>query len=165
MLLGHASNPLTEVFDAYGGNYKPTRITATCSTLLDPIYVSNADSVLSAGTCNADNIGDHRLTFCNIKLPGTRGRQRYVTFRTFKDFDNKADDLSLIQWNDIYYMQNIEDKVHFLMFHLMQLFETHASFRIVRVNRPSAPWLTPALEALMREMKIGKTIRDCVTSR
>ena len=60
-------------------------------------------------------------------------------------------DLLNTNWEEFFYIAGIDDKVHFLTHHLSSLFQKHAPPRTVRVNKPPAPWLTPALEALMRE--------------
>ena len=48
-------------------------------------------------------------------------------------------------------MAEIEEKVNFLSTHLTSLFRKHAPIKTSRVTKPPAPWLTPALKALMKE--------------
>lgn len=56
-------NNLTNVIN------KPTRVTATSSTLIDPILVTDSVRVLHSDTMDVDNtISDHKATFLNIRF-------------------------------------------------------------------------------------------------
>lgn len=149
------SNPIYELMDTFGFLqviHEPTRISKTSSSLLDPIFIS-ADILLSSGTLDADNVSDHRVTYCNIQVPVGKHVQKFVSFRDFKCFneDEFFDDLFAVPWNDIYYMAEIDDKVEFFTSQLSLLFKKHIPLRTVRVSKPPAPWLTPALKIMMKE--------------
>ena len=182
LLTGGSSDPLSDFFDAFGFAQvinEPTRVTKNSSTLLDPIFISNRDIVSSVGTRDANSTSDHRLAFCCLSLQVTRNQQKYVTYRDYKQFREDAFywDLCSISWDDIYYMRNVDDKTNFFMLQLTSLFEKHVPVRTVRVNKPPAPWLTPALKALMKESdkahtyfkkkirvpQVGKFTESCAT--
>ena len=156
MMPSNLPNAFSETFDILGFSQvinEPTRIAGRSATLLDPIFVSNSEVVVSSGTLDVENISDHKMTFCEIKLPSKKRPQKFVTYRDLKNLNEDLFyyDLLNTNWDEIFYIAGIDDKVHFLTHHLSSLFQKHAPPRTVRVNKPPAPWLTPALEALMRE--------------
>lgn len=150
------SNPISDFFDTFGFVQvidEPTRVSNSRSSLLDPIFVSDSSIVASGGTLDAQHISDHRLTYCNMKLPIQENPLKFVTFRDYKQFHEVLfySDLHNVPWHSIYYMTDIDEKVDFLTFQLKSLFELHVPLRTVRVTKPPAPWLTPALKLLMGE--------------
>lgn len=68
--------------------------------------------VLSSGTFDADNISDHRVTYCDIKLPSRKRAQKcfFSDFKCFKE-DEFYKDLFNVPWDNIYYMSEVDDKV------------------------------------------------------
>nr|CAI5841258.1 unnamed protein product [Callosobruchus analis] len=148
-------NPVLECLSTYGFTQvieEPTRIARNSLSLLDPIFVVVMTEVINAGTVNADNISDHRLTYCNINLP-SRGRvSKFVTNRDFKSFNKERFDIDLrnVSWDQIYFFNNIDCKVDFLTENLKKLFDKHAPLRRIRVNKPPAPWLTDNLKVIFR---------------
>nr|CAH7767529.1 unnamed protein product [Callosobruchus chinensis] len=60
-------------------------------------------------------------------------------------------DLSLSNLDDIYLLNNIDDKVDHLTAILTDIFNKHAPLRIVRVNKPHAPWLNDDLRKTLKE--------------
>lgn len=154
-------NPVNQLFDSFGFSQiidEPTRFGNQTATLLDPIFVSTRDVIDACGTCDASNISDHMLTFCDIKIQLPKKRAKFVTFRDFKSFDEQLflDDLAHIQWDDLYYFRDIDDKINYISENLRELFSTHAPCRTVRVTKPPAPWLTAAIKHLMRERDNAK---------
>ena len=159
--LFNVGNPISELFNTFGFEQvinEPTRVTETVSTLLDPIFFSDSEVVQEAGTMCASHISDHKLTYCHIKLSSPKRIQKFVTFRDFKELNEEAFYIDLFQtpWDEIYYMRDVDGKVDFLTDNLTKIFNKHVPFKTVRVNKPPAPWLTPALTAIMRERDRAK---------
>nr|CAH7743080.1 unnamed protein product [Callosobruchus chinensis] len=77
---------------------------------------------------------------------------RIVTFRDFKNFDQEqfTADLFSINWIDVIYIHNLEDKAKFISDDIIALFDHHAPLKTIRVTKPRAPWLTPNLKLLMK---------------
>lgn len=149
-------NPLSQCFESFGFSQvinEPTRISRQAMTLLDPIYLSNSDLLCQAGTINADCISDHKLVYCKLKLPIIRHNQKFVTFRDFKSFNSDIFNYELrnIHWDNLYYINDIDCKVEFLTNNIICLFQNHAPFKTVRVNKPPAPWLTHGLKLIFKE--------------
>ena len=149
-------NPLSICFDTHNFTQiinEPTRITEFTSTLLDPIFVNDNNMVKNQGTINVDIISDHRLVFVDLDVNIVKNKQKVYTYRSFGSFSQDAfnSDLYAIAWDNLLYFPNIDDKVEFLNYNIDMLFNRHAPIRTARMNKPHAPWLTDALQKLMRE--------------
>ena len=156
-------NRLSSCMDSYGFTQivnEATRITDHSATLLDPIFVTNNNIINSSGTLNADLISDHQLVYCKIKVPSFRFAQRFVTFRNFNSFDEEQFSIDLIskKWNEIFYIDDIEEKISFLSNTILELFDFHAPLSTVHVSKPHAPWLTNAIKRIMKERDLAHRI-------
>nr|CAH7767839.1 unnamed protein product [Callosobruchus chinensis] len=163
------NNIIFECFNSYNFAQlitEPTRVTNQSATLIDPIFVSEPVSVCSSGLINADMISDHHLVFCKLRVPKHKFKQKYITYRDFKNFDEEKfyADLLLIPWYDIIYLQHIDEKVAAFTDYIHLLFNKHAPTRTVRVSKPHCPWLTDVVKKIMnlrdialREFKLHRT--------
>lgn len=154
--LFNLENKISKCFDFHGFNQiidKPTRVTPYSSTLIDPIFLSDNDILLETGVLPADTISDHRLVFCVLNVPIVVNKQKFITYRNFKDFnfENFSRDLSNINWNNIINLNNIDHKVEFLTNNITLLFDKHAPIKTIRVSKPPAPWLTYPLRLILKE--------------
>ena len=102
---------LTQILD------EPTRISGRSSTLIDPIYISNTEIVTQCGTICTDNISDHKLVFCDLKINTYKMKPKLVTFRCFNNFnfDNFSNDLVSMPWYDIIYERILIKKFSYLI--------------------------------------------------
>nr|CAH7762104.1 unnamed protein product [Callosobruchus chinensis] len=123
-----------------------------------PYFMAFADERYKElyGDClvlDADNISDHKLVTCQFKLVSVKQKQKFIKKRNFNDFNDAAflTDLSLSNLDDIYLLNNIDDKVDHLTAILTDIFNKHAPLRIVRVNKPHAPWLNDDLRKTLKE--------------
>lgn len=148
---------------------EPTRITTHSQKIIDLIFSNNCEFILNSGTINADSISDHRAVFCDLDIALPRSKPKFVTYRNFKNFsyDNFLVDLNHIQWNNIFYLGNIEEKIAVFNQYILELFDKHAPFVTSRVTKPYAPWLTHNVKELMKlrnkaksKYKITKNIND-----
>nr|CAH7755416.1 unnamed protein product [Callosobruchus chinensis] len=131
---------------------EPTRITDHSATLLDPIFFTSIDKCQDVGTLSVETISDHLAVYCNISFIFPKQTPRIVTFRDFKNFDQEqfTADLFSINWIDVIYIQNLDDKAKFISDNIIALFDHHAPLKTIRVTKPRAPWLTPNLKLLMK---------------
>ncbi|CAH1984344.1 unnamed protein product [Acanthoscelides obtectus] len=63
----------------------------------------------------------------------------------------KTHDLVNLPWNDIFYINNLDDKVALFNNLIVDLFDRHAPVRTSRITKPFAPWVTPNLKAMMKK--------------
>lgn len=150
------NNPVLNCFESYNLEQiinEPTRITQNTSRLIDPIFVSDSNLVLSSGTQSADTFSDHRLVFAELNLKYKKMEPKWVTYRCFKDFVLKdfLRDLKLLPWMEVVYENNIDSKVQLFNDLINMAFNTHAPIKSSRVTKPRAPWLTQGLKLIMRE--------------
>lgn len=149
-------NPLATCLENFGFVQvinEPTRIAQDTATLIDPIFISDSDLVADVGTVNADLISDHKLVYCKMKIAAVKSTQKFVKFRDFKNFNAERfqEDLLNVQWDNIIYTRDIDEKVSILTNNISQLFSFHAPLKTVRVSKPRAPWLTDNLRLIYKE--------------
>lgn len=128
----------------------PTRITNITSTLLDLIMVLNEDTVLEKGVVDYD-LSDHQLVYCVIEMCGRNTEPRMVTYRDYKNFNYTSfeEDLYAIPFYNIFDINNVDDKVSFLVDNLISLFDRHAPSVTKRFTKPPAPWLTDIIRTMI----------------
>lgn len=149
-------NVLSEFFETFGFAQvinEPTRVTQQSATLIDPIFVSDINLVVESSTTNADLVSDHKLVICKLHVGYIKYKQKMVTYRDFKSFNHDSfyDDLLNNTWDEILYIQNIDDKIEFLTNNIINLFSIHAPIKTARVNKPHAPWMTSTLKLIFKE--------------
>nr|CAH7746630.1 unnamed protein product [Callosobruchus chinensis] len=149
-------NKILECLSCYGFQQvikEPTRVTAQACTLIDPIFVLSPYPLLSAGTLNADLISDHHLVFCKLTLLSLKTKAKLISFRDFNQFNQESffHDLTGVNWDEIFYVNNIDSKVSLLTEKINQLFDLHAPYKQIRVNKPFAPWLTDSLKLILKQ--------------
>nr|CAH7757971.1 unnamed protein product [Callosobruchus chinensis] len=149
-------NKILESLSCYGFQQvikEPTRVSAQACTLIDPIFVLSPYPLLSAGTLNADLISDHHLVFCKLTLRSLKTKAKLISFRDFNQFNQESffHDLTGVNWDEIFYVNNIDSKVSLLTEKINQLFDLHAPYKQIRVNKPFAPWLTDSLKLILKQ--------------
>lgn len=85
---------------------------------------------------NADNIFDHKLVSCTIQIPITKFTQEFVTFRDFSLFDELSflQELQLTELRNIFYMENIDNKLNFIIEFNVKNFERNAPLKTARIK-------------------------------
>nr|CAI5827095.1 unnamed protein product [Callosobruchus analis] len=63
--------------------------------------------------------------------------------------------MSVEIWDDILYLNNIDEKLTLLNRLIVQLFDKHAPVRTARITKPYAPWITCNVKRMMRERDIA----------
>ena len=153
--LFNLDNALAHCFDSYGFTQsinEPTRITNTSSSLLDPIFISNKEIVISSGTQNADHISDHKIVFCGLKVNIPKVKQKIVEFRDFNKFDYNLflKDLDNVPLDLILRCPDIDSSVDMLTIFITNLVDLHATIKKERVSKAKAPWFTNNLKMLIK---------------
>ena len=148
-------NPLDTCLGTYGLSQlidEATRVTLSCQSLLDPIFVSCPEKCREKKVLDVD-FSDHKLVYCDLDFTIDKIKQRYVQIRDFKNlnYNNFLLDLNSMSWHDLYYTVDLDTKVKIFTQNIVGLFDQHAALRIIRVNKPSAPWLTDVIKIMMKE--------------
>ena len=98
------SKKYSELLNVYGLSQlidKPTRVTPTCSSLLDHVICSNINNISQHGTIDL-GISDHSFTYCTRKSTKLAiGLHKTVTLRSLKNYNEEAfnNQLSLVDWS------------------------------------------------------------------
>ena len=132
---------------------KPTRITASTSTLIDIILASNSDNVKAHGVVDTPGISDHCLIFMAYSLKKPKFKPKILTRRDFRNFDEKSfvRDMEMAPWGNILAVadDDIDNKVTIFENIHREIIDKHAPFRTFRVTRPASPWLNEDIKNLM----------------
>lgn len=148
-------NPILHCFESYGFVQilnEPTRITNRTSTLIDPILVSNSESVTSSGTLSCEEISDHHLVYANFKFNFFKPRPKIVSYRCFKNFilNDFLVDLQNLEFYKIVTEKNIDNKILIFNNLLLTIFDRHAPFKESKVTKPKARWLNDDIRRLKK---------------
>lgn len=129
---------------------QPTRITETRVSLLDLIIVTDMCLVKNIGVHNVE-ISDHELVYCEILITGPIVEPKALRYRDFNNFDLQLlrEHLALSKLDDIFYVADINAKIHIFSQRLIELFNIHAPFKTVTITKPIAPWITENIKLLM----------------
>lgn len=130
-----------------------TRVTSTSASLIDHIIVTSDTRLVGAAVVPVHNVADHAIVCIELCFAGgPTSEPRPISFRDFKHFNrnNFARDLSQIPWNEIIYLENIDDKVCLFNHFILSLFDVHAPFRVISARKNFRPWITDNIKLLMK---------------
>jgi len=130
----------------------PTRVTPYSSTLIDFVIAYMDTNVLESGVRDVHGLADHSVVYCIVDL---EPESSAPVIRTYRDYTNFSmhyfqQDLISMPWNEIIYLQNIDDKVTFFNQIMTDLFDRHAPFITRSFHKPFEPWHTDNISMLMR---------------
>lgn len=63
-------------------------------------------------------------------------------------------------WNNIVYLHNVNDKVRFLKYNIISLFDLHALYKTIKISRSHASWLTDNLKRISENWNKYKECRN-----
>ncbi|XP_046666489.1 uncharacterized protein LOC124358238 [Homalodisca vitripennis] len=128
---------------------EPTRVTESSFSLIDLIIVDKTH-YLDVGmvdtsnifTHNGRRITDHRLTYCDVPCKKSKSKEKFITYRNFRDFDGDTfiDVASNIHWDNIMTHRNVDDIANVLTSKIAQVFDECAPLVRKRITRKKAPW-------------------------
>ena len=128
----------------------PTRVSQTCSSLIDHIYTNMDISNIREGTLIAD-LSDHfpvcAIFFYNIRI--TKANASQIKFRSYKRYQlvDFHRDLANAPWDTIYECADVNDAYSKFSFLFIAICDKHAPL----VNKTKGkhvhkPWLTKAIK-------------------
>lgn len=134
-------------------------------TLIDHIYVTNTETVISTDVPIVD-FSDHNAVVCTLshKVPkAKRNQHSYITYRSFKDFNEDAflSDLSRAPFNDIYQLTDPQEAMSLWFRLLLGVLNHHAPVKRKRVRQAHLPpWFNDDIQkamALRKELRKDKS--------
>nr|CAI5832947.1 unnamed protein product [Callosobruchus analis] len=131
----------------------PTRITSTSQTLIDVVMATINEGITVTGTIDINGISDHLAVLFKLCVPKLKTHVRFKIYRDYQYFDHALfiEDLHRVNWDTIYSFDNGNDMLTFFNSKIVEIFNTHASLRTVRLTKPKAPWLTPTIRLMITE--------------
>ncbi|XP_068757812.1 uncharacterized protein [Montipora capricornis] len=117
---------------------------------------SNTDLVLKSGvleTC----ISDHFLVYAllNLKLP--KPPPSYICARTYRNYDAAEfnDVLSRVQWDQIYFTDDVNEKLKYFNDRFLKIFDQHAPIKNMKIRNRQCPFINEEVKHLKRNMYRG----------
>lgn len=147
----HLTNFLNK-YDLHQLISQPTRITENSKTLIDLIICSDKNFINDVNVINMEEISDHSMVDCSVKLKRNKQHQLLHTYRDFSkfDYDIFLVDLFRVNWAMIFELESIDEKVEFWNKNILEVFDMHAPYKTVRISKSPAPWLTDNLKLMMK---------------
>ena len=135
---------------------KPTRVRSTSATLIDNIFISFPEQVLSSGNIMSD-ISDHFSQFCILKSAVERPNIGKGKVRDFSKFSSESfsADLSQVNWNKIVERGNGDINRLFSSFYnrFNKIINNHAPFKTPsnrRIKQLTKSWITKGIRASIK---------------
>lgn len=135
---------------------KPTRVTESSESLLDLVITNIVDGRVSADVSDFC-LSDHNAVLCSYNTSCKKPDTIYKPMRCFRSFNLEQflEEASAIDWNCVYLLDSLEDKVDTFNACLLNLFDKYAPLQLIAVNnnRPKSPWFTDTLRILKRKKR------------
>lgn len=133
--------------------FQNTYHTSTCDSNLDVIASNCHDLLIHHGQQPAPCFSNHDLLFGVYSLATPKYVPRQFVFRDFKhfNFDVFVEDAEKIQWQDMFRMNNINDKVTFFTHQILALYDKHAPLKSVTCNTRPVGWMSFQIRTSIKE--------------
>jgi exonuclease III len=150
----------------------PTRITDRSQSLIDVILISNPDLVRDSGVINTA-ISDHLPVFATLKLKLPKPHPRFITVRSFKNYDRSLFTTALASNSDsllsTFTKPDVESKLATFNSVLLPTLEAHAPVKRIKIRSRPCPYVTTEIKDLMnardrllRHFKTTREDNDCM---
>ena len=129
---------------------EPTRMLGVTTSLLDIILIPSEEQHFQSGTQDL-GISDHNLTFCQLQydMKTTKG---YIHTRNLKNIDRDllGEFLTLAPFENIIYLNSVQDKVLALNTIFIDIFDILAPLKKINISNKKPPWLTFTIHRMIR---------------
>lgn len=125
---------------------EPTRVTNSCNSLLDHIYVDKPENFAHKGVFPLTQ-SDHYCTYAVFRKEKIKLPSRVIKFRTYRNVDWKKvkEEFELIDWGDFIKESSPAVKVEKLINHIQSIVDQHSPINRKRIKARLSPWLTPEI--------------------
>ena len=130
-----------------------TRITCTCSTILDLIFTSVVDNITQSGVLTV-GISDHLVIYCTRKVTRAKsGCHKCVKIRSLKKYTK-------LQFNEllrqcgldcIYDINNVNEAYEFFKDKFVATLNKLAPIKEVRIKQDTEPWMCSEILDLIKQ--------------
>ena len=159
-------NGLSQLID------EPTRVTSTCSSLLDHVICSKENKISQHGVIDL-GISDHSFTFCTRKSTKFAiGQHRTATLRSLKSYNEETfnSQLSLVDWSSITNCTDVNEAWSKFQNVFISTLNMLAPRKQVRIKQRTEIWMNKEILSLIRERdaaykKMKKNMKDETLSK
>ena len=111
---------------------------------------SNSDVVSKSGvleTC----ISDHFVVYLSLNLKLPKPPPKFVCARSYRHYNPAVfnGDLSRVQWEQMYLMDDVNEKLDFFNGRFLNILEVHAPIKNMRMRNRRSPFVNKEIKALM----------------
>ncbi|XP_059217589.1 uncharacterized protein LOC131994740 [Stomoxys calcitrans] len=128
----------------------PTHFTRSNASLLDVFFVSHLSKISLYNQLDAPAFSKHDLLFVTYHFE-INPTVCTSTYRDFKNIDWPLLHQSLdeVPWEEIFYMEGVDEQVSFLNHNLCSIYDTFVPVKVIYTNRKQQPWFTPEIKHLI----------------
>lgn len=133
--------------------YRSTHHDGAEHSTIDYISVSNISMVTSSNQFYCHGISKHDVIFISLELPRPPQVVESIIRRNFDSFncDRFSEDLRNINWQQLQYCTNVDDKVSFFTSEIYKLYDIHAPYVTIQPsNKTKRIKLTSEIRLLRR---------------
>ncbi|KAI2647507.1 DNA-directed RNA polymerase subunit omega [Labeo rohita] len=146
---------------------RPSRITSSCATLIDNIFVNKFEKTVKSGLLINDTTDHFPIFvtyFCEIKTNKEKF-SKVIRLRTEETLNGFRDDLMKEQWNNVCNTKNVNKAYELFLKKYLWLYNKNCPIKIWndKVRNNNKPWLTKGI--LKSCKKKNKLYRDFVKYR
>ncbi|CAH2218131.1 jg1083 [Pararge aegeria aegeria] len=123
------------------------------------MIVSASAYVSSFGQLSAEAFSYHDLVYLSYNVRPPKLKPTTVMRRSFHKFSNDhfLRDLNCIDWDVVFNAPSLDEKISIFNSLLIELFDTHAPFRPIKLKHLPAPWLTHDIKLAMSKRNAAKS--------
>ncbi|XP_075167587.1 uncharacterized protein LOC142239687 [Haematobia irritans] len=147
-------NVLPDAMESLGlfsvNNSIPTHYTRTNNSLLDVIFTNQLSKVLLYDQLSAPAFSKHDLIFVTYNL-NCEIKPSRIQYRDLRNIDMNLlqDYLLSVDWNEIYYLENVNEQLSFLQDNLYNIFDYCVPQKIKTTNKSNQPWFNHRIKRLI----------------
>ena len=140
---------LLTTLDLHQSITEPTRITPKGASILDLFITNNPSHIIDSGVLQHEPISDHETIFTIYKLHLPKFTPIEKTIRCLKNFnfENYVTDCQNLPFEIIYHNCNPDAMLFCLSSLLKSVIDKHAPLKVIKINKPPAPWLNSAIKS------------------
>ena len=120
-----------------------TRSTNSGQSLIDHIYINNADYYVNAIVVDP-GLSDHSMTCTNRRRPKLKHQRTYMYGRSYRDFVDEVYclDVACLPWGVLYAIQDLNIAAELLTNMIKTVANLHAPIKRIKIRANQPEWIT-----------------------
>lgn len=152
----HLTDNMTSLGLSATNTRTPTHFTDSSSTLLDLFFVSDSSKVLLYDQLSASCFSKHDLIFLiyDFRMQETTNTFSYRDFKNL-DYYVLEQEISHVDWNSVYHMATVDEKLNFLDNSILNIFDTTVPLKTKTISHKTRPWFTEAIKTAIQQRNLA----------